>query len=37
MDKIWHHGLIRYLQKKRLTPKQIHADMFATLRDDAQL
>ena len=31
MDKIWHRGVIRYLQKKELTPKEIHADMVSTL------
>lgn len=35
MDKIWHRGVIRYLQKKELTPKEIHADMVSTLGDDA--
>ena len=35
MDKIWHRGVIKYLQKKGLTPKDIHADMAATLGDDA--
>ena len=35
MDKIWHHGIIKYLQKKRLAPKDIHADMVATLGNDA--
>ena len=35
MDKIWHRGIIQYLQKKELAPKDIHADMIATLRDDA--
>lgn len=35
MDKIWHRGVIKYLQKKGLTPKDIHADMVATLGDDA--
>ena len=34
MDKIWHCGIIKYLQKKELAPKDIHADMFATLGDD---
>ena len=36
MDKIWHLGVIKYLQKKGLTPKDIHPDMVATLGDDAQ-
>ena len=35
MDKIWHRGVIRYLQKKGLTTKEIHADMVSTLEDDA--
>ena len=35
MDKIWHCGVIKYLQKKRLTTKEIHADMVSTLGDDA--
>ena len=35
MDKIWHRGVIRYLQKKGLTTKEIHAGMVSTLRDDA--
>ena len=36
MDRIWHRGVIRYLQKKGLAPpKDIHADMVATLGDDA--
>ena len=35
MDKIWHRGVIRYLQKKGLTIKEIHADMVSTLEDDA--
>ena len=35
MDKIWHRGVIRYLQKKGLTTKEIHADMVSTLGDDA--
>ena len=35
MDKIWHHGVIRYLQKKGLTTKEIYADMVSTLGDDA--
>ena len=34
MDKIWHRGVIKYLQKKGLAPKDIHADMVATLGDD---
>ena len=35
MDKIWHHGVIRYLQKKGLTTKEIHTDTVSTLGDDA--
>ena len=35
MNKIWHHDVIKYLQKKGLTPNGIHADMAATLGDDA--
>ena len=35
MDKIWHRGVIKYLHKKGLTPKDIHADMVATLGDTA--
>ena len=35
MDKIWHRDVIRYLQKKGLTAKEIHADMVSTLGDDA--
>ena len=35
MDKIWHRGVIRYLQKKGLTTKEIYADMVSTLGDDA--
>ena len=35
MNKIWHHCVIRYLQKKGLTTKEIHADMVSTLGDDA--
>ena len=35
MDKIWHHGIIKYLQKKGLAPKDIHANMVATLGNDA--
>ena len=31
----WHHGVIRYLQEKGLTTKEIHIDMVSTLRDDA--
>ena len=35
MNKIWHRGVIRYLQKKELTTKEIHTDMVSTLGDDA--
>ena len=35
MDKIWCLGVIRYLQKKELAPKKIHAGRVATLEDDA--
>ena len=35
MDKIWHRGVIRYLQKKRLTTKKIHTVIVSTLGDDA--
>lgn len=35
MDKIWNCGVIKDLQKKGLAPKDIHADMVATLGDDA--
>ena len=35
IDKIWHCGIIKYLQKKVLAPKDIHANMDATLGDDA--
>ena len=31
LDKIWHRGIIKFLNKKRLAPKDIHADMVATL------
>ena len=34
MDKIWHRGVIRYLQKKGLMTKKIHTDMVSTLGDD---
>ena len=34
MDKIWHRGIIKYLLKKRLSPKDIYAEI-ATLGDDA--
>ena len=35
MDKIWHRGITKYLLKKELAPKDIHADMVATLGDTA--
>ena len=35
MDVILHCGVIRYLQKKGLGSKEIHADMVAVLGDDA--
>ena len=35
MDKNWHPGVIRYLQKKGLTTKEIHTNMVSTLGDDA--
>ena len=35
MDKIWLDGIIRYWPKKGLAPKEIHADMVATLGYDA--
>ena len=35
MDKIRQCGVIRYLQKKGLAPKEIRADIIATLGDDA--
>lgn len=32
MNKIWHHGIIKYQQKNRVyPPKEIHAEMIATL------
>ena len=34
MDKIWHRGVVRYLQI-RIAPKEIHTDLAATLGDDA--
>lgn len=37
MDKVWHHGAFKYLQKKPLAPKDIHADMVTILGDDVQL
>ena len=35
MDKIGHRAVIQYLHIKGLTPKEIHEDMVATLRDNA--
>ena len=35
IDKIWQRGIIKYLQKKGLTPKDIHAHIVATLGNDA--
>ena len=35
MDAIWLCGVMRYLQKKELAFKEIHADVVATLGDDA--
>ena len=35
MDKVWHRSVIRYLQKKGLTPMKIHADMVSIFGDDA--
>ena len=35
MNKIWHRGVIRYLQKNGLATKEIHTDMVSTLKDDA--
>ena len=35
MDKIWHRGVIRYLQKKGLMTKKVHTDIVSTLGDDA--
>ena len=35
MNKIWNRGVIRYLQKKELTTKEIQAEVVSTLRDDA--
>ena len=34
MDKIWHCDIIKYLQKKRLAPKDIYANKVAILGDD---
>ena len=35
MDNIWHRGVIKYLQKRGLTPKEIHAAMADTFGDNA--
>ena len=35
MDKIRHHGAIKYLQKNGLSHKEIYGDMIATFGDDA--
>ena len=35
MDKIWHRVVIRYLQKKGLTTKEIYADIVSIFGDDA--
>ncbi|XP_076055186.1 protein GVQW3-like [Oratosquilla oratoria] len=35
MDKIGYWAVIQYLHIKGLTPKEIHEDMVATLRDNA--
>lgn len=34
MDAIWHCGFIKYMHKKSLNLKDIHADMVAILGDD---
>ena len=34
MDKIWHRGVNKCLQKMGFAHKNIHADMVATLGDD---
>lgn len=34
MDKFWHRGVMKYLQKKGLTSKDFHADMIATFGAD---
>ena len=36
IDKIWHRGIIKYLQKKGLAPKYIYPDVVATLGNDAR-
>ena len=35
VDQIWHRVVIRYLQRKGLTTKEIRTDMVSTLGDDA--
>ena len=35
MDKFENRVVIKYLQKKDMSPTQIHADMVSTLGDDA--
>ncbi len=35
MRQIWHRWVNKKQQKKCLAPKKIHADIVATLRDDA--
>ena len=35
MEKTWHRGVIRYLQKKDLTTKEIYTDIVSTLGNDA--
>ena len=35
MEKIWYRGIIKYLPKKGLGPKDIHVDMVLILGDDA--
>lgn len=35
VNKIWHHDVIKCLQKKSLAPKDIHADMVAAFVDEA--
>ena len=35
MDKIWHCGVIKFLQKMGLIPTEIHADMVNYFGDGA--
>ena len=35
MEKIWYRGIIKYLPKKGLGPKDIHVDMVLIPGDDA--